>query len=175
MVYKLLIVLFITFSNLFAVEELENIKTFEAYFEQIVENSSSNKIIYKGHVFIKNDGKVLWQYLTPIKKNVYLLRDIVVIDEPELEQVIYSRLKQEINILNILKNSKKENKQMYSSKIDDRTYFIKTLEGKIISLRFKDELENSILIKFSSVKQNENLKDEIFRFIPPDYYDIIKK
>ncbi len=175
MVYKLFIVLLITFSNLFAINELEKIKTFKATFEQIVENSSSNKIIYKGNVFIKNDGKVLWQYLTPIKKNVYLLRDIVVIDEPELEQVIYSRLKQEINILNLLKNSKKLDSQTYSSKVDERVYFIKIIDGKIVSLKFSDELENNIIIKFSSIEQNIELRNEIFRFVPPEYYDIIKK
>lgn len=47
MVYKLLLFVIITFSNLLAVDELKEIKTFQADFTQTVTNESSKAISYE--------------------------------------------------------------------------------------------------------------------------------
>lgn len=175
MVYKLLLFVIITFSNLLAVDELKEIKTFQADFTQTVTNESSKAISYEGKVFIKNNDRVLWKYLSPIEKNVFLLNDIVVIDEPELEQVIYTRLKEELNILSILQDSKKLSENKYESFFYNRKYEILIDENKIKQVSYKDELDNSIIIKFTNVVQNQEIPEDFFRFIPPSHYDIIKK
>lgn len=175
MVYKLLLLTIITVSNLLAVDELKDIKTFQADFIQTVSNQSNKTISYEGKVFIKNNDRVLWKYIKPIEKNVFLLNDIVVIDEPELEQVIYTQLKEELNILSILQDSKKISKNKYESFFYNRKYEILLNNKEIKQVSYKDELDNTIIIEFTNVVQNEEIPTDFFRFIPPDNYDIIKK
>lgn len=175
MVYKLILSLIILVSNLLAVEQLKEIKTFQGDFIQTVSKESSKSISYEGKVFIKNSDRVLWKYTSPIEKNVFLLNDIVVIDEPELEQVIYTRLKEELNILSILQNSKKLSQDKYESFFYDRRYEVLMEDSKIKEISYKDELDNFIIIKFTNVVQNEEIAEDFFRFIPPSHYDIIKK
>jgi len=175
MVYKFLLTIIVLFSNLSALDNLDKIKTFQANFTQTVTNESNKTISYEGKVFIKNNNRVLWKYITPIEKNVFLLNDIVIIDEPELEQVIYTKLKEELNILKILKDSKKLSKNTYESFFYNRKYEIIVDNNKIKKVSYKDELDNSIVISFSNVVQNSNIPKDLFRFIPPSYYDIIKK
>jgi len=175
MVYKALLLSFMFISSSFAVDNLKNIKTFQADFVQTINNQSNKTISYDGKVFIKNSDKVLWKYLKPIEKNVFLLNDVVVIDEPELEQVIYTRLKEEINILSILQDSKKVSENTYESFFYKRKYELLIEKNKIKQISYKDELDNKIVIKFNNIVQNQEIPNDFFRFIPPSYYDIIKK
>ena len=119
----------------------------------------------------------MWKYKTPVVKNVYINNDYAVVDEPELEQAIYTKLESEINIIKLLNNSKKVNENSYTTNIDDVDYLIKTSkdDNKISYIKYKDKLENDVEIKFSSVVQNGDIQDEMFKFTPPSNYDIIRK
>ena len=179
MVYKILLLCLISISSLFssvsASTNLENLKSFKADFIQKITNESNTVIEYKGEVFIKNNGRVLWRYNTPILKNVYIINNIVIVDEPELEQAIYSTLEDNIDMIKLLKDARKIEKNKYETKLYNTLYTITTKENKIKSMFYKDELENKILISFENVKQDIEIKDEIFNFLAPEYYDIIKK
>ncbi len=175
MVYKILFIFLFLLSNLFASKNLSNLTSFKANFIQIVMNESNKTIEYKGKVFIKNSGKVLWKYETPIIKNVYILSDMAIIDEPKLEQAIYTNLEKEIDILKLLKSAKKVKDNLYKTKLYEIEYFITLNEGKVQSLSYKDELENKVIIKFLNIEENTEIIDSIFDFLAPDYYDIIKK
>jgi outer membrane lipoprotein carrier protein len=163
----------VTFS--FANLDMKNLKTFEANFEQSIKSNSGNEISYLGNVFIKNSGKILWEYKTPIEKNVYVLNNFVIIDEPELEQAIYTTLENEINIIDLIKGSKKVDENTFLASIDEIKYFISLEKGKINTISYTDKLDNKVLISFNAVKQNENISDDVFKFDIPDYYDIIRK
>lgn len=175
MVYKFLVFFILFLSNVFATSELENLKSFEANFLQSVTNEANKTIEYKGKVFIKNSSKVLWKYETPIIKNVYVLDNIVIVDEPELEQAIYTTLENSIDIVKLLKDAKKVQDNKYEAELYDTKYTIILKNDKIESLSYVDQLENKILIKFYESKQNIEISDEIFNFFPPSHYDIIKK
>lgn len=175
MVYRLIIFTLILLSSATASFNAENIKTFKANFIQTVTNESGKSIEYKGEVYIKNSGKVLWKYFEPIIKNVYLVDDMVVVDEPELEQAIYSRLEKSIDILKLIKDAIKVDENLYESDLYERKYLIGVKDQKISTLSYKDELENKVLIKFENIVQNSSLEDEIFHFIAPAQYDIIEK
>lgn len=175
MFYKLLTVVLIFLSSLNAIEDIKNIKSFKADFVQVITSSNNNKINYKGEVYIKNDGKILWKYKKPIVKNVYILKDYAIVDEPELEQAIFTTLENEINIIKLLNEAKKINDKEFMSRIDNVDYIIELTNNKIDKINYKDKLDNKIEIKFSSVVQNEQLNDEIFKFTAPDFYDIIRK
>lgn len=175
MVYKLLIFTMILFSNIFASTQLEKLKSFEADFVQLVMNETNKTIEYKGKVFIKNNGKVLWKYETPIIKNVFVIENIAIIDEPELEQAIYTTLENSVDIVRLLKDAKKVDENRYETELYKVKYIIFLENNKIKSLSYKDQLENKIMITFSKQKQNAEISEDLFKFIPPDFYDIIKK
>jgi len=175
MVYKFLVLVMLFVSNVFASSQLENLKSFEAEFIQSVTNESKKTIEYKGKVFIKNSGKVLWKYETPIIKNVYVLDNIAIVDEPELEQAIYTTLENSIDIVKLLKDAKNVGENKYEAELYGNKYNIFLDENKIKSLSYSDQLENKILIEFSKSKENIEIPEEIFNFLAPEHYDIIKK
>jgi len=177
MFYKMIIILgcFISFAQ--AALDIRNLETFTANFIQNISSVSGKTIKYKGEVFIKNTGKILWKYKDPVEKNVFIINNFVIIDEPELEQAIFTELENEINIIKLLNTSTKVEENTYLTKIDNTDYLILTKKDKnlISSIKYKDKLDNKIEIIFTNAIQNENIDDTIFRFTAPDYYDIIRK
>ncbi|WP_072680752.1 LolA-like outer membrane lipoprotein chaperone [Arcobacter sp. LA11] len=175
MVYRFLVLVMMFFSNVFASSQLENLKSFEAEFIQSVTNEANKTIEYKGKVFIKNSGKVLWKYETPIIKNVYVLDNIAIVDEPELEQAIYTTLENSIDIVKLLKDAKKVENNKFEAELYSIKYIIFLENDKIKSLSYVDQLENKVSINFDNPNQNIEISDDIFTFLPPEHYDIIKK
>ena len=177
MFYKIIISLMLFCLSSFASNDIKNLDSFKASFSQIITSDSKNVIEYKGEVFIKKSGKILWKYKTPVVKNVYINESFAVVDEPELEQAIFTQLESEINIIKLLNSSKKIDNNSYKTNIDDTDYMIKTSKSddKIEFINYKDKLENKVEIKFSNVVQNGEISDDIFKFTIPDSYDIIRK
>ena len=177
MFYKLIIALMLFCLSSVASNDIRDLDSFKASFVQVITSNSASKIEYTGEVFIKKSGKILWKYKTPVVKNVYINNDFAIVDEPELEQAIYTQLESEINIIKLLNGSKKVNENSYITKIEDVDYLIKTSKGddKINYIKYKDKLENDVEIKFTNVAQNGEISDEIFKFTVPAHYDVIKK
>ncbi len=175
MFYKLnFMCLFFICSSLFATN-LENMKTFEAEFSQIIINSSSKKIEYTGKIYIKEPSKIVWKYVTPIVKNVYIDKSFAIVDEPELEQAIFTSLKNEINIVKLLKNAKKIDEKNYTTTMYNTEYKITIENNRIKTIKYQDEIENDITIIFTNIKQNHEIDSKHFKFKPPFGYDIIRK
>jgi len=175
MFYKLLFAIYMLVSFAFATSDIKNLKSFQAKFTQTITSNSNDVIEYKGKVFIKDSGKILWKYETPVEKNVYIYNNSVIIDEPELEQAIFTQLENEINIIQLLKDAQKVANDTYSSRIDGIKYLIFTKNSKVEKISYKDSLENSIEINFSNIIQNESIEDSIFVFNTPSNYDLIRK
>ena len=177
MFYKLIIAFMLFCVSSMASNDIRDLDSFKASFVQVITSNSQNKIEYKGEVFIKKSGKILWKYKTPVVKNVYINNDFAIVDEPELEQAIYTQLESEINIIKLLNGSKKVNENSYTTNIDDVDYLIKTSkdDNKISYIKYKDKLENDVEIKFTNVAQNGEIQDEIFKFVVPSNYDVIRK
>ena len=177
MFYRLVIAFALFCVTCIASNDIRDLDSFKASFVQVIVSNSQNKIEYTGDVFIKKSGKILWKYKTPVVKNVYINNDFAIVDEPELEQAIYTKLESEINIIKLLNSSKKVNDNSYVTKIEDVDYLIKTskTDDKINYIKYKDKLENDVEIKFSNVAQNSEISDEIFKFKVPEHYDVIRK
>ena len=177
MFYKLIIATTLFCIASIASNDIKDLDSFKASFTQVITSNSENKIEYKGEVFIKKSGKILWKYKTPVQKNVYINDNFAIVDEPELEQAIFTQLESEINIIKLLNTSKKIDDNTYNTNIDDVDYLIKTSKSndKIEFINYKDKLENKVEIKFSNVIQNGEISDDIFKFTIPEHYDIIRK
>ena len=160
---KALIIIFILLCNLLATNL--SVQTYQANFIQLITNPSNKTIKYEGKIYIKQPTKMLWQYKTPIRKNVYMNKLRVIIDEPELEQAIFTQLTDEINLIDFLNNP---------DLVDDK-YKLTFKEKLLTQIEYSDEMENNIIVKFTNIKLNEKISDQLFQFIAPLDYDIIKK
>lgn len=153
----------------------ENIKTFQANFTQTITNSSDKNIEYSGEVFMKGNARILWKYQEPIIKNVFINNSYAIVDEPELEQAIYTKLHQEVNVLDIFQNAQKVDDSQYKTTLYDIEYTLFLEKGKVKSIKYIDALENKINIEFQNIKENIELPNDLFEFYPPLSYDIIRK
>jgi len=175
MFYKLIIATTLFCLSCLASNDIRDLDSFKASFSQLITSSSQNTIEYKGEVFIKKSGKILWQYETPIKKNVYIDDNVAIVDEPELEQAIFTKLDNEINIIKLLNEAKKVDNENYVSTVNGIKYSIRAINDKISKITYKDELDNLVAINFLNIVQNGEISDEIFKFIIPSNYDVIRK
>ena len=141
------------------------IQTYQAKFTQSIKNSENKIISYDGEIYIKQPSKMLWKYKTPVIKNVYMNNLKVTIDEPELEQAIHTTLTNEINLIDFLNNPD----------LVDNKYNLTFEDNKLVKINYIDEMENNITVQFSSVKINTKIPDQLFQFIAPLDYDIIRK
>ncbi|MBD3840453.1 MAG: outer-membrane lipoprotein carrier protein LolA [Campylobacterales bacterium] len=153
---------------------LKNVQTFEANFTQTVTNPSGSKIQYEGKVFFKNPALILWHYDDP-KKDVLIQSSSVTIIEPDLEQVIVTKLQKQINLITLLNEAKQIGKTQYISTIYDTQYLLTIKNEQLESIFYKDQLENQVSIFFSHQKINEEILNSIFDLKIPDEFDIIRK
>jgi outer membrane lipoprotein carrier protein len=174
MFYRYILIVVVISYNIFG-NDLKNIKMFEANFKQEIINDSNNTIVYTGKIYIKEPNFILWKYKKPIIKNVYFNKNRVFIDEPILEQVIITDINQDINIIKLLKKSKKISNDMYKGSVEGINFKIIMNKEKINSINYKDKMYNNIFITFTNIVQNHRIDDEIFIFNIPLNYDIIRK
>jgi len=144
-------------------------------FTQTITNSSNSKIIYNGNLYIDNNSNILWRYTKPIRKDVYINDLNVMIVEPELEQVITSKISEELNLFNILNSSKKIDNQTYQNKVNNIKYTIIVKNKILTTIKYTDEIDNKVNISFTNTSNDIQLDESLFTFDIPKYYDIIRK
>jgi outer membrane lipoprotein carrier protein len=155
---------------------IKSFSTFSADFKQTIINKFNNSIKYEGEMRIKKPSFGLWIYKYPVTKRIFINRQNVVIDEPDLEQAIITKIDKNINFLKIFENAKLQKKNTYIANFNDKEYKIITDKKEIIkTISYKDELDNSVVIEFFNIKINRDIKNSIFIFAIPKSYDIIKE
>ena len=174
MTKQLLFFIFITINNLLFANTI-NLKPFQADFIQTITNSSNKSIKYKGNIYLNKNNDILWKYKTPTIKNIYITENTLIIEEPELEQEIYTSLDNKLNLSLLLSNSKQIEDNKYSATLYDTDYTIVLNENKIRQIKYNDPLDNTIVIIFFSVKENPIFSDNFFTFQEKPNYDIIIK
>ena len=113
-------------------------KTIKSDFIQTIVNEENSKIVYEGTFWATSNAKALWKYKKPVWKDIYFSKKQVVIIEPELEQAIITNIEDSPNITDILKQSKKIDKNIYETTYDGTTYKV-VVENK----KIKQILKNS--------------------------------
>lgn len=174
MVYKLLIFLFTAVISLNSME-LSEVKTYQGDFSQVITKNDNTKIVYLGKIYIKQPSSILWQYQKPIIKNVYVNDYMVIVDEPALEQVIFSEIKENINFMEVIQKAKKVSGTYYKTTIDHRNYNLVIIDGILKKIEYMDDVENVVVITFSNIKINKDIDDATFKFQVPNNYDIVRK
>ena len=167
------IFLFFSFFTFLFASEIRLLDTMEADFTQTIIAEDESQIKYQGKMYAKSPAFVLWKYQKPIIKEVYIQSSKVAIFEPKLEQVIFSDLKENLDIFFLIKQAKNIKENLYTAKVLNQNYSIVTKSDIIQKLSFVDALGNKVLVEFSNIKVNHPLSDEIFIFNPPENVDLI--
>ncbi len=163
-----------SFSILFANESWRNTTSIEADFLQEIKGErGAIPVLYKGKLYAFNN-KVKWEYIEPLKKEVYLEKNQAYVYEPELKQVTIGSLKENVDFIHILKKVEATTKKdYYQTKIGDTMYFLVIKDSKPYMLMYNDNLDNYVTIKLENVKINTKIDSNIFIFQPPDDVEYI--
>jgi len=150
-----------------------NFDTISSDFNQTITNDEGSKIVYEGSFYATTDAKALWIYKKPIEKKMYFNKNQVIIIEPELEQAIITNLENTPNLTSILRSAQKIDNNTYEAVYEDLKYTIYTQNEMIVSISYKDRLENSIKIELFNQSVNSFLDDALFKTKIPDGFDVI--
>ncbi|RDU65494.1 LolA-like outer membrane lipoprotein chaperone [Helicobacter sp. MIT 14-3879] len=157
-----------SFSFLFGLE----FSSIEADFIQnLVSDEGSDAITYKGKLIATSDSKAYWRYDSPIKKEIFVNNNKVIVYEPDLEQAIISE-RLNLDFLKII-NTTKESKDGLISEINGQIFKIFLKDNKPDKITYTDELDNSVEIKLENVVLNKKIDYEKFKFNIPNNTDII--
>lgn len=159
----------------FSFAAFENIQTFKADFTQRVIDVSGKEISYEGKMYAKAPFLVLWKYLKPIEKEIYIQRENMTVYESELEQATITMLKDSLDFMQVLKSAQKVKEDEYHTHYGDTEYIVMIQNDLPHTITFKDKLENTVQIEFSKVKTNFEVSEDFFYFIPPENTDIIRQ
>lgn len=152
----------------------DNLATFKADFTQSITDDKNKVLHYEGSLVAAKPQNVLWSYVKPVKKDVYINDNNVIVVEPELEQAIFKRIQSKFDFFNIIKNSKQLDKNTYIATYNNKDFLIQTKGNMIESISYVDEFENKVKILFNNQKENEKVDSEIFKPKIPADFDIIK-
>jgi outer membrane lipoprotein carrier protein len=150
-----------------------DLHSFSSPFEQKVTDDQNKTIRYEGEVYFLAPNLTKWVYKKPIKKTILFDGHNLILIEPELEQVTITDFKKEQNLLSLLKKAKPCGKDRYCLSIDKKEFTVFVKNGTITRIEYKDELANSVEIRFLDPKQNLKIDEKIFEVKIPAGYDRI--
>ncbi|EES89766.1 LolA-like outer membrane lipoprotein chaperone [Helicobacter canadensis] len=171
MLLKILLI-FLLFLSFLNAQEIRTLQSMQANFTQKLISQNST-ILYKGEFFALAPHFVLWKYESPIPKEVYINKDSMIIYEPKLEQAIYSTLKENLDILTLIKEAKLVKENYYTAEILGQTYHLFFDKGILKQITFMDAVGNSVEILFENIQTNHKLNLQIFEFKPTSNLDIL--
>ncbi len=156
--------------------DVKNLESFEANFTQVITNPNGKKIVYHGMFYAKKNNLALWNYEKPIKKIIYYIHNEVMIVEPELEQVVVTKMQDNQNLLSILNDSQEIEKNHFIADCCGAQYHIYSKENLgILKIEYQDRLGNFSVINFTKQKINHQIEDKTFQPNIPEEFDIIRK
>jgi outer membrane lipoprotein carrier protein len=169
---KHIFTLLLSFSLSFA--SFDNLNSFEADFTQSVTDDKNKSLVYEGHIIASKPQNAVWNYIQPIKKDVYINRFNVTVIEPEIEQVIIRKIDASLDFFNMIQNAKEIEKDRYEANYKESKFTITTNNKIIESISYVDEFENRVKIVFKNQKQNATINQELFIPRYPLEFDIIR-
>lgn len=153
----------------------EHIQSIQAEFEQHIVSEDGIPAHYKGRIFGQSPNKAKWLYEVPLKKEIYMNEDRVIIYEPDLEQASYSRLKNKLDFISILHDAKKHRNGTYRTRLDGVEYVLFVdKNNQPERIEFVDSLGNQTILKLKNVKINTLNNVSLFEFILPEGVEVIE-
>ena len=175
-------------------KQLKTIKSYQAEFVQSTKDNLGNTLQkVEGLMQVSRPGKLRWVTKPPYEQMVVSDGKDLWIFDIDLEQVSIKPIGQKLvetpalllsgNTESIANDftvalSKKNGNRVYSLSPKDNSQLFELLEfafdgDKLKQMRILDASGQVTEIKFSQVKHNPKLKDELFSFTPPEGVDVI--
>lgn len=149
------------------------LESFEAKFEQHIVDENGKQVVYRGYVWAERPHSIHWRYSEPVKKEVYMNGNEVIVIEPDMEQALVRQLREEIDLFTILSHAKEVAPHRYEAQYDSQTFTVTTEEERLSSISYRDTFDNRIELRFSEQHQNVPIPEETFRAEIPEEYDVI--
>ena len=153
---------------------IDDINSFKADFIQSVTDDKNISLNYSGHISASKPQNAIWNYVKPIKKDVYINKYRVIVVEPEIEQVIIRKIKSNFDFFMMIKNAVQIDKNKYEANYKESKFIIIIENNLIKTISYKDEFENDVKISFKNQKQNIKIDKEVFVAKYPLEFDIIR-
>jgi len=196
---KFLILIFFSL-NVFAQNDnlekfLSNLNSFEANFVQEVKDFS-NQIIDEssGKVIFLKPNFFRWTYQVPSENEIISDGEFLYLYDPDLKQVIESRLDGQLNMspamllvsenihqffnTRLLNNSQNIMEFVAQPKNDESAFFKQVIfifnNNQLNIMKVLDNFDNLTTIKFHKIIQNKDINEAKFLFNYPDDIDVIK-
>jgi len=199
MAIRLLLILLFSINSVAGEVDLEKIlkitKSFRGQFSQKVSDQDGNIIqTVKGYVLFKKPNFFKWVYTTPYKNKIISDGEFLYLYDPDLKQVIITRLNRlgnsspamllvSDNVKNFFNTEKfaDENNLVWFRSLPKKTssssfkeVLIHYDETKLNRMKILDNLDHTTDISFINVIQNEEINDAVFLFNLPEGVDVIK-
>ena len=168
---KILLILILA-SEIFAF--FDTLDTFKADFTQTITDDKNKVLTYKGNIIAAKPQNAVWQYTSPINKDVIINEFSVTIIEPEIEQAIIRRIESNFDFFKMIQNAKKLENNIFMAKFENTNFIIITKDNLIKSISYIDEFENNVKIIFENQIQNKEIDKSIFIPNIPVDFDIIR-
>lgn len=152
----------------------EDIRSIKAKFIQTT-YQNNEKILYSGILFASNPNLAKWIYETPIKKEIYLNKQNVIIFEPLLEQATFSKISHQVDFFSIITSAKLGDDGNYYAKIGNIDYKLILKNNKPYQIIYKDDLQNLVEISLYEVQLNTPIDSKTYIFTPNANIDIIRQ
>ena len=148
-----------------------NINDFKANFVQTITTPKHKKSTYSGKISLKNNI-FKWVYTKPTRKDICMNGKGILIVDHDLEQASYMNVGRSFDMLSILRKAKKYKENVYTTKIQGKTYTIQMHKNKLKYITFRDDVDNIVLINFKNLSE-KNIKQEKCNY--PANYDFIEE
>ena len=168
---KYIVIIFISFLTLSA--DRLSVKSYNADFVQTIVTPDKKFIRYNGKLALRVPSFGYWAYKQPLQKEIFFNKNSITIIEHDLEQAIIKRLDDDANLIAILNHAKQIDKDKYMTIFNNIRYNIYIDNNKVAMIKYIDQLENSVTIEFSNIKQNKKIDNTVFRCNIPRGYDKI--
>lgn len=171
-VFRICVLVLLSLNLSFALGE--NLQSIEADFEQFIVSEEGIPAHYEGKIYGKAPNKVKWDYTNPLKKEIYMKDNAVLIYEPSLEQVSRSHLKEKTDFISIIKSAQKQPDGTYHTKIEDTQYVLFVDKNDTPErIEFVDSMGSKTILKLTKVKLNPKIQDKIFEFSIPKGVEVV--
>ena len=199
MATRLLVILLFSLNAIASEADLEKIlkitKSFRGQFVQKVSDQDGNTIQeVKGHMLFKKPNFFKWVYSEPFKNQIISDGEFLFLYDPDLKQVIITRLSRLGNsspaMLLVSENIKNlfDTENFYDEK---NLFWFKSVpknpntssfkevlihydETKLKRMKILDNFDHITDISFLNIIQNESINDAVFLFNLPEGVDVIK-
>lgn len=150
-------------------------KNFSADFTQVVVDENKKELKYEGKLYAKYPSTSYWNYVKPIKKEIYINENVVTLVEPDLEQVIIQNIENQIDLIRLMKDAKKISDTFYEKTYLGTTYTIKMKNNLPSNISYKDKFDNKVSILLSNIDTSTILKSKTFKANYSSDFDVIKQ